>query len=556
MQALLSYLDTASIPAAARPNVSGRPVRSLTLGMVNQRQAGYGISAATTHDQLRLLQLLVALTHDSYIAGGGPEVYTSICLNVDFPSDLHVDAHNAGHSWIVSLGEHEGGELFVERPPDGECEAPCSIESEGVRVDGTSVPIRHRWCRFAGSTRHGTLPYSGFRVSVVYFSVPPDRCDPADMARLFHLGFRIPGAPPPPRWPYEVFICTTRRSNTIHRDTIRVLLSDGSVDHGAATLCLRDAEDVRAYRRLGLRAIVSEDEGGLPEQRAMCTRYLPEGAWCLFLDDDVTHIAKPAHLSTHQLFMLAFLTARQRGVNLWGLNTSSDGRNLRDQVSSQLGLVNGYLFGVIVCGLRRATPTSDSVGGAAEDIERSLRYFKHSGLLRLNFATACARTKSNAGGLQRHYATAAGRQAAHGFVLHSLAQEFPGLIVVDPACPNGCRLTRAALSRASTEGSQPPDEPSAEPPPPLPRAEDATRAARRSEPRRWACGVCGKEYARSADMHHHVAQAHQEHAPLFACPACSRKFRRKKDMLVHVRMRRCHSTRGRRHDPPPGASAA
>ena len=74
MQALLSYLDSASIPAAARPNVSGQPVRSLTLGMVNQRQAGYGISAATTHDQLRLLQLLVTLTHDPYIAGGGPQV--------------------------------------------------------------------------------------------------------------------------------------------------------------------------------------------------------------------------------------------------------------------------------------------------------------------------------------------------------------------------------------------------------------------------------------------------------------------------------------------------
>ena len=98
---------------------------------------------------------------------------------------------------------------------------------------------------------------------------------------------------------------------------------------------MRDAEDVRAYRQLlGPRAIVSEDGEGLPEQRAMCTRYLPEGAWCLFLDDDLTHIEKPAHPSTHELFMLAFLTAHQRGVNLWGLNTSSDARNLRDNVSN------------------------------------------------------------------------------------------------------------------------------------------------------------------------------------------------------------------------------
>ena len=91
--------------------------------------------------------------------------------------------------------------MFIERPPDGEREAPCSLEHDGALIEGASVPIKHRWCRFAGSMRHCTLPYTGVRVSVVYFGCPPDRCDPADMARLFHLGFRVPSSHAPPPTP-------------------------------------------------------------------------------------------------------------------------------------------------------------------------------------------------------------------------------------------------------------------------------------------------------------------------------------------------------------------
>ena len=59
---------------------------------------------------------------------------------------------------------------------------------------------------YAGVTpavaRH--IPYTGFRASVVYFNVPTDRCDTADLARLKHLGFRVPSASPfavPLPWP-------------------------------------------------------------------------------------------------------------------------------------------------------------------------------------------------------------------------------------------------------------------------------------------------------------------------------------------------------------------
>ena len=109
MQALLDYLQTASIPRSERPNVCDAPVQSTTLGIVNHRSNGYGLSAATAVDNFKLLTLLLQLAADPLIAGCAPHSFTSICLNVNFGCDLHSDKHNEGDSWIVGIGDYEGG---------------------------------------------------------------------------------------------------------------------------------------------------------------------------------------------------------------------------------------------------------------------------------------------------------------------------------------------------------------------------------------------------------------------------------------------------------------
>ena len=89
--------------------------------------------------------------------------------------------------------------------------------------------------------------------------------------------------------------------------------------------------------------------------------------------------------------MLGFLAAQQRHARLWGANVSANLLNMRPCYSNQLGLVNGYFFGIITHPeMRLATQTSDALGGAAEDIERSIRYYAHSGILRLNGVVVCA----------------------------------------------------------------------------------------------------------------------------------------------------------------------
>ncbi len=108
MEALTGYVKAASLPLNSRPHVSNTDVKSLTLGIVNRRAGGYGISAATALDKFRLLQLLVGLTREPAIAGVAPLAYTSICCNADFACELHRDSPKScdreSRTVVVTLG--------------------------------------------------------------------------------------------------------------------------------------------------------------------------------------------------------------------------------------------------------------------------------------------------------------------------------------------------------------------------------------------------------------------------------------------------------------------
>ena len=284
----------------------------------------------------------------------------------------------------------------------------------------------------------------------------------------------------------------------------------------------------------------------------------------LHVDDDITEVAKTPDLSLHELTMLGFLLAARSRTRLWGLNTSADMRNLRPCVSQAPGLVNGYWFGRIIADATKdRTPLSDRVGGAAEDVERSVRHFADAGITRLCFATATARNQTNKGGLQSYYGTRHARAAARDYVVQALCAEFPALLRAAPDAPNGCRfLPRATTAEAesSSEGaereapaSETGDDADArdmpegtdeecEPEPEQCAPKHGSRAAACA-----ACSVCGKVYRRKADLHHHVLQTHAaKPAERSACPTCGRTFRRRKDMLVHCRLGRCESKRGRK----------
>ncbi len=106
MDELLQYLAGVDLPSSERPNVSERREKTLTVGIVNKRSGGYGISASTTYDNFALLNILTKLPEDASIEGESPPCYTSICLNDDFACLLHRDQHNFGKSWIVATGSY------------------------------------------------------------------------------------------------------------------------------------------------------------------------------------------------------------------------------------------------------------------------------------------------------------------------------------------------------------------------------------------------------------------------------------------------------------------
>ena len=110
-------------------------MKSLTLGIVNRRAGGYGISAATALDKFRLLQLLVGLAREPAIAGVAPLAYTSMCCNVDFACELHRDyPKSCGHeSPTVAFGHSRAGGCSWKPGRTAECAGP--LNTRGVTLD-------------------------------------------------------------------------------------------------------------------------------------------------------------------------------------------------------------------------------------------------------------------------------------------------------------------------------------------------------------------------------------------------------------------------------------
>jgi len=75
--------------------------------------------------------------------------YTTIQINENLESAPHFDKNNMGESYIIALGDFQGGELMVE---------------------GTPFNIRNRFKRFDGTKGHWTAPFEGERYSLVFFT--------------------------------------------------------------------------------------------------------------------------------------------------------------------------------------------------------------------------------------------------------------------------------------------------------------------------------------------------------------------------------------------------
>ena len=109
----------------------------------------YETKLLSDHPELKsILQELVNL-HCSE-----PFTIDQVQINKNWQSPPHKDAGNVGESWIIGLGDYEGGETVVEYP------------KEHIEYN-----IKNTFVKFNGSKyTHWTKPYDGKRYSLVFYN--------------------------------------------------------------------------------------------------------------------------------------------------------------------------------------------------------------------------------------------------------------------------------------------------------------------------------------------------------------------------------------------------
>jgi len=183
---VLEALQLVAFPESKRGNVRGGhkgPIYGMCLGMTECYFRGPMPSRATRASP-RLAQLLC-----EFVRRERPGfTFTSIQVNKDYASALHVDKNDAGCSLIIGLGAYSGGQLWVD---------------DGSRL-GRCLELNGRWHSLDGNRPHQVLPFRGRRYTLIYFSrmrggdVGADPASPV-AKRLFSLGFSLPPALPQQR---------------------------------------------------------------------------------------------------------------------------------------------------------------------------------------------------------------------------------------------------------------------------------------------------------------------------------------------------------------------
>ena len=96
------------------PDASG-VVRGFCVGLVFAQGCGLKVSDSSMKSP-NLTALLTAYVNNTVPADdrGKTFPFSSLQVNFNYAAKPHVDKNNLGPSYIISLGDHTGGELVVE----------------------------------------------------------------------------------------------------------------------------------------------------------------------------------------------------------------------------------------------------------------------------------------------------------------------------------------------------------------------------------------------------------------------------------------------------------
>eukprot|EP00929_Paragymnodinium_shiwhaense_P047967 TRINITY_DN24322_c0_g1_i1.p1 TRINITY_DN24322_c0_g1~~TRINITY_DN24322_c0_g1_i1.p1 ORF type:complete len:2197 (-),score=461.11 TRINITY_DN24322_c0_g1_i1:336-6926(-) len=187
----------------SRQNVKpdGLPfIYAFPLGAVLSYSTGLCASTAT-RVWPNLTRLLCRLLHQHVDEVDAGFRYTTIQLNKDYATKMHVDGNNHGPSYIIGFGDYTGGEVWVlDEDGDVPMQIPVAMRGYphlqvGKTYMGRTFDCKNKWVRFNGNTPHGTLPFSGTRITMVFFARRGFmRMSAQTRQDLTTAGFRLPEA--------------------------------------------------------------------------------------------------------------------------------------------------------------------------------------------------------------------------------------------------------------------------------------------------------------------------------------------------------------------------
>ncbi len=146
---LVQLVQTRFPKCHSRKNVADSS-ESFVLGTVNYRGQSYlqGKTQGPSRYNSKFPELFELC--QNLIKSYDPEFsYTTIQVNKNVECAPHIDKNNVGHSVIIALGDYEGGQLVIE---------------------GKIFNIKNRFKAFDGRNGHWTLPFTGDRFALVFFT--------------------------------------------------------------------------------------------------------------------------------------------------------------------------------------------------------------------------------------------------------------------------------------------------------------------------------------------------------------------------------------------------
>lgn len=148
---LYNELQKTKFPkTASRKNISNEPIEAFVLGKVNyrgQKFLNYRTKGPSRWNKVypKLYTLIRKIIKEKF-----PNFkYTTIQLNKNIISPPHIDKNNVGPSYILGLGDYDGGKLVIE---------------------GEEFDIKNKWKHFDGRLGHWVKPFKGTRYTLVFFT--------------------------------------------------------------------------------------------------------------------------------------------------------------------------------------------------------------------------------------------------------------------------------------------------------------------------------------------------------------------------------------------------